>query len=101
MTKAAEKKTKRLSLRRKPKTVATMTFSEEKLRAEIIAEAKILKVSESTAEIIAEKTAAAVAKWVAKRAAVTIDDVNRRVALEVVKYNSDLAYVYQNRDKII
>ena len=94
-------KAKRQILRRKPKTTATVTFSEEKLKAEIIAEAKILKISESTAEIIASKTATEVAKWVSKRAAVTIDDVNRRVALEIAKYNSDLAYVYQNRDKII
>lgn len=94
-------KAKRRILRSKPTAVATVTFSEEKLRAEIVAEAKILKIPESTAEIIAAKTAVEVAKWVTKRAAVTIDDVNRRVALEIVKYNSDLAYVYQNRDKII
>lgn len=94
-------KAKRQILRRKPKAITPVTFSEEKLKTEIIAEAKILKIPESTAEIIATKTATEVAKWVAKRAAVTVDDVNRRVALEVAKYNSDLAYVYQNRDKII
>lgn len=95
------KKAKRQILRRKPKVIAPVTFSEEKLKTEIIAEAKILKIPESTAEIIATKTTTEVTKWVAKRAAVTVDDVNRRVALEVAKYNSDLAYVYQNRDKII
>lgn len=87
--------------RRKPKATTTVAFSEEKLKSEIIAEAKILRIPESTAEVIAERTAREVTKWVTKRAAVTNDDINRRVALEVTKYNSDLAYVYQNRDKII
>lgn len=80
---------------------AAVAFSEEKLKLEILAEAKALKIATSTAELIAEKVVKDVAKWVAKRVTVTADDINRRVALEMAKYNADLAYVYQNRGKII
>ncbi len=80
---------------------ASFTFDEEKLKVEILAEAKKLHIAESTAEMMTDKVVANVAKWVAKRTTVTMDDINRRVALEMPKYNEDLAYVYQNRGKII
>lgn len=92
---------KRIMIKRKPKVPTTFSFDEEKLKAEILAEAKRLHIAESTAEMMADKVVANVAKWVTKRATVTMDDINRRVALEMAKYNADLAYVYQNRGKII
>lgn len=92
---------KRVMIKRKPKAPITFTFDEEKLKVEILAEAKRLHIAESTAEMMANKVVANVAKWVAKRATVTLDDINRRVALEMTKYNADLSYVYQNRGKII
>lgn len=86
---------------RKPRTALTFTFSEDKLRADILQEARSLHLPQSTAELIADKVVANVAKWASKRTAVTMDDINRRVALEMAKYNADLSYVYQNRGKII
>lgn len=76
-------------------------FNVEKLKQEILYDAKIVGIAESTAEMIAEKIAAATVKWVEKRAAVTVEDIHRRVAIEAERYNADLAYVYQNRGKII
>ncbi len=94
-------KQKRSLIKRKTKAISSFTFSEEKLKADILTEAKKLRIADSTAEVITEKVVASVAKWAAKRTAVTIDDINRRVALEMAKYNGDLSYVYQNRGKII
>lgn len=92
---------KNILSRRKVKTPQSFTFSEEKLVADILQEAKLLHLPQSTAELIANKIVACVAKWASKRTVVTVDDINRRVALEAAKYNADLAYVYQNRGKII
>ena len=92
---------KRIIIKRKPKVPATFTFDEEKLKTEILAEAKKLHIAESTAEMMTDKVVANVSKWAKKRAVVTLDDINRRVATEMAKYNADLAYVYQNRGKII
>ena len=94
-------KQKRNIIKRKQKPVMTYVFDEEKLKAEILAEAKRLHMAESTAETITNKVVTKVAKWAEKRAAVTLDDINRRVALEMEKYDADLSYVYQNRGKII
>ncbi len=101
MQKSEKVKQKRHLIKRKPKTQTTFAFSEEKLKDEILLEAKKLRLAESTAELMADKVVANVAKWVAKRTTVTVDDINRRVALEIAKYNMDLSYVYQNRGKII
>ncbi len=95
-------KQKRLQIkhRRNPKT-SSWQFDEQELKNDIIREAKALGVPVGTAEVIAEKVAKLVAKWVNQRVTVTVDDINRRVALEIAKYQTDLAYVYQNRGKII
>lgn len=92
---------KRNIIKRKPKKPTTFTFDEEKLKVEILAEAKKLHIAESTAEMMAGKVVANVSKWAKKRAVVTLDDINRRVATEMAKYSADLSYVYQNRGKII
>lgn len=79
----------------------TTTFDLAKLEAELLKEAKVVKIPAGTAKTVAKKVAEQVEKWVKKRPAVTLDDINRRVALEAAKYSDDLAYVYQNRGKII
>ena len=78
-----------------------VTFDVETLRKDILTEAKVLNLPSNTIRPIADKVAAQVAVWMAKRPAVTVDDLNRRIAMEIAKYNADLAYVYQNRGKII
>lgn len=94
-------KQKHSIIKRKTKPVVTYSFDEKQLKTEILLEAKKLHLAESTAEMIVNKVVANVTRWAEKRAAVTLDDVNRRVALEMAKYDADLSYVYQNRGKII
>ena len=94
-------KQKRFQFKRKRNKSQAQEFSQEELKLAIMCEARALSFSLPIAEIIAGDTANAVAKWVMKRPAVTEDDLNRRVAKEIAKYNDDLAYVYQNRGKII
>ena len=76
-------------------------FDAKHLKAEIMRDAKALGMAESTADYITNKIVAAVEKWISKRSAVTMEDIERRVAMEAERYNADLAYVYQNRGKII
>ena len=76
-------------------------FNVKDLEADIMREAKILKVPEGSAKAIAENVVERVEKWIKSRPAVTLSDIDRRVAKEIAKYNTDLAYVYQNRGKII
>mgnify|MGYP001079007234 CR=1 FL=1 len=83
------------------RSVKAKAFSIEDLRKDILHEAKLLKISETVAETIADRAIGKVGKWAEKRAAVTSDDLNRQIAKELEKYNADLAYVYQNRGKII
>jgi len=78
-----------------------ISFSEKALKEDILRDALALKIPSGTAEVIATQVAERTSKWIEKRGAVTIDDVWRRVALEAKKYSTDLAYVYQNRGKII
>lgn len=76
-------------------------FSEKGLKEELLREAKALKMPVGAAEVVASRVAEQVSKWAAKRSVVTMDDIYRRIALEAEKYSADLAYVYQNRGKII
>ena len=78
-----------------------VTFSEKELREELLREAKALKIPAGAAEVVASKVTEQVSKWAVKRSVVTMDDIYRRIALEAEKYSTDLAYVYQNRGKII
>lgn len=83
------------------RSIGAKAFSVEGLKKDILGEAKKLKVPETVAQTMADRTIEKVGKWIEKRAAVTSDDLNRQIAKELQKYNADLAYVYQNRGKII
>lgn len=76
-------------------------FSEKGLQAEILRSALAAGIPEGAAIAIAEKVAKKTANWATTRAVITAEDLNRRVAQEAEKYSADLAYVYQNRGKII
>lgn len=78
-----------------------MKFDETKLAKDIQSEAKAVKISDEVAEVITAKIVAAVTKWATKRPAITEADLNQRIAKEAEKYSANLAYVYQNRGKII
>lgn len=86
---------------RTKKANRSIEFSAEALKKELMRETKVLKIPSGIAEVIVEKMVAEVEKWIKQRPAVTVEDIQRRVAREAKKYNTDLAYVYQNRGKII
>lgn len=79
----------------------TTQFSREKLKKEFMREAKAINLQAGAAAAIAEKTLDKAEKWAKERGLFTPEDLDRVIAKEVEKYNSDLAYVYKNRGKII
>ena len=52
-------------------------------------------------EMVAERVCDEVEKWVNGRPEITKADLDRVTAARIRKYDRDLAYVYENRDKII
>lgn len=88
-------------MKRKSRQNKTQVFSEESVKTDILSAAKSINIPPGTAEPIAEKTAKEVTKWVMGRKIITDDDLNMRIAKELQKYSRDLAYVYQNRGRII
>lgn len=79
----------------------TTKFSRRALENEIIEEGRSLYISEEATAPFAKKVATEVATWVKKRGKVTESDVNIKVAKSIKKYSKDLAFIYENRDKII
>lgn len=76
-------------------------YSSERLKKEIMANAKSLNIAEKWAETIANKTAKHVDAWVKGRGVVTESDI-RRVACEKLEILSpDIAYIYKNHGKIL
>lgn len=96
--KAEPKKILAKAKKRKPQAVK---FSEKALLKDILKEAKVLKISNETAGKYAKIVSGRVASWVDKRTTVTQPDINRQVAKEIKKYNKDLAFIYENKGKII
>lgn len=76
-------------------------FDEDDLRKELLTSAKAVGISVAVAEVISTKIASRVAERVSKRTVIAMNDLNRLITEEANKYSQDLAYVYQNRDKII
>lgn len=79
----------------------TIHFSESALKEEIMREGRVLRLHPGAVEIIAGAVAKDTAKWVEKRSIITKNDLNTKVGKELEKYNRDLAYIYQNRGKIV
>lgn len=76
-------------------------FDRDTLISELIEESKSTKIHQDAAERIASLVANDVEKWIEKRTMVTEKDYKDIVYQKILKYNSDLAYIYLNRDKII
>lgn len=75
-------------------------FNKDSLIKEIETEAKCLGIPSGAAESFAKRAVESASKRLAKRKIITNLDLERMVGEELNKYNADLAYVYQNRDKI-
>lgn len=76
-------------------------FSNAKLKHEILHEARVLNLRMGAVEPIIEKTLEQVESWVNKRSEITTEDLTRVTVKALKKFDEDLAYAYQNRDKII
>lgn len=76
-------------------------FDKKVLARELKVEAKALGIPIGAAEIFISKTIDGVEKKLAKKKIITKRDLERATVAELKKYNADLAYVYEIRDKII
>lgn len=76
-------------------------FNKKTLVRDLKIEAKALGIPMGAAEIFIDKTVDGVAKKLEKKKIITKRDLERATVVELKKYNADLAYVYEIRDKII
>lgn len=81
--------------------MTTFTFDEKLLTRDLKTEARALGIPVGAANIFVEKTVSVTRNKLKKKKIITKRDLERTVVAELKKYNADLAYVYQNRDKII
>lgn len=79
----------------------TKDFDEKELKKLLKIDARAVGIPSGAAEIFIDKTLAETKKQLKTKKIITDKDLERIVAKELKKYNSDLAYVYKNRDKII
>lgn len=64
-------------------------------------DARGLGIPAGAAEIFIEKSLATATKSLKTKKIITDKDLERAITKELKKYHPDLAYVYENRDKII
>lgn len=76
-------------------------YSRNSIKQDIIEHGAGLGLPRGWLEQIAEITTQAVDDWIADKAMVTEDDIRRKVIMELEPLNADIAYVYENYDKII
>lgn len=81
--------------------MVAVKLTDERIYQEVMREAKVLNMQAGAAEIIAKKVTEAIIKWGKNRAAVTEVDLNQRLAKETKKFNADLAYLFESKNKII
>ena len=80
-------------------------FSQRRLEKEIMREGQVLKLHAGAVEIVAGRVAHVLSRWAEGRERdgkeLTQHELDQRVALELKKYNPDLAYLYQHRGRMI
>ncbi len=79
----------------------TYDYSSDGVKQSILRNAKSLSIPEGWAKQIAERVAKETDKWIADKEIVTESDLRKKVIKELEKLDSDLAFAYQNHDKII
>ena len=77
------------------------TFDERALKKDLLINAKALGIPSGAAKTFAEKITKNVGKSLKNKKLITESDLDRALLKELNIYNTDLAYVYENRDKII
>ena len=76
-------------------------LDEKKLKKELLIDAKAVGIPVGAAELFVEKTIKDAKKALKTKKIITESGLERTVSRELKKYNADLAYVFENRDKII
>ena len=76
-------------------------LSKKKIHTTIKQEAKVLGLHAGNIEIIADKVTEKIMNWSKKRSMITEEDLNMRIAKEIKPFNEDLAFLFENRGKII
>lgn len=74
---------------------------EKNIKQELKLHAKALSIPEGAIDSFIKEAIPAIKKSLKARTILTKLDVAKIVAKEIRKYNKDLAYVYENHDKII
>lgn len=64
-------------------------------------DARAVGIPEGAAEIFIARTVKDATKSLKRHSIITEKDLTRAIVKELKKYHADLAYVYENRDKII
>lgn len=77
------------------------TSTEKHLKTTLRRHAKALGISEGAADSFINLAIDATVKTFKNKEIITERDLTRVLSKELKKYNSDLAYVYKNYDKII
>ena len=76
-------------------------FDPKKLKAELKIHAHALNIPAGAADDFIKRTIQDITKALKSKKIITDQDLNRLVTKELKKYHKDLAYVYENHDKII
>lgn len=79
----------------------TWTLDTKKLEKKLIHDAKALQMPSGAAETLAREIVQKLQGWTQSRTHATEAEVECYLMSELGKYNPDLAYVYDNRGKII
>ena len=76
-------------------------FDQLLLKRELLLDARAVGIPSGAAEDFVDRSLAAAITSLSRKSIITENDLKRAIAKELKKYHPDLAYVYQNRDKII
>ena len=86
---------------RQVKRPKQIEFSEEQLREDLRREARVLNIHQGAVDLIAGEVATKLEKWLEDKPTITQSDLDRRIVMEVKKYNKDLAFILGERNKLI
>ena len=79
----------------------TYEYSASGVEQSILRNAKSIGLPEGWAKQIAKRVSKEADAWIADKEIVTESDLRRQIVKELKELSPDLAYAYQNHDKII
>lgn len=79
----------------------TYEYSSNDIKNSVMLNARSINLPEGWAKQIATRVAKSVDEWIADKEIVTEGDLRKKIVSELKDLNPDLAYAYQNHDKII